>query len=141
MPRKQSLLHRSTDLFTGADACTWLVQTKRASNRADAVQVGDILEQYGLLAHDSFAHAFDDNSLAYRLAPRAANGTVQRFIEQDDISRLEVLLSGLSGVLLMLTNERRGIPLTQRAGHAAAFAGRDAVNWMIEVCFVCLFVC
>jgi hypothetical protein len=92
---------------------------------------------YGLLAHDSFNHGFRDNSMLYRLAPRAASGSVQRFVEEDDISRLEVLLSGLGGVLLMMTNERRGIPLTKRGSSTGAFAGRDAIAWMVEVlCFL-----
>jgi hypothetical protein len=135
--RSHSRSLRTHEACARGDECvSFLVDKGFSESRAKALASLRELEWRGLIAHAQFEYTVHDNDYLYRFAPLEVDRIVRPFIGEDDVSRLEVLVKGLDGVLLTMSNARRGVARAERTWlmktYADCFVGRDAVTWLVE---------
>lgn len=66
------------ECFIGAEAVDWLMASRRANTREDAVRIGQALADNGLFEHVLRDHPFRDANLFYKFVDENTRGAVKR---------------------------------------------------------------
>jgi pyruvate/2-oxoglutarate dehydrogenase complex dihydrolipoamide dehydrogenase (E3) component len=76
---RKHLIFTFKSCFVGSEAVDWLVATRRAGSREDAVRIGQAMVENGVFEHVRRDHPFRDANLFYEFVDCKKRGTVTRY--------------------------------------------------------------